>query len=88
MSSEDQSRMNRRRQNKNKYKPRWKKIMRIALIAILVIGIGVGALFAYYIITAPSIDAEKLSDPFSSTLLDKDGNSFAALGAENRKKIE
>lgn len=90
MSSKDQSRMNRRRQNKDKKKnkPRWKKIMRIALIAILVIGIGVGALFAYYIITAPSIDAEKLSDPFSSTLLDKDGNSFAALGAENRKKIE
>ena len=87
MSSKGQSRMG-RRQQKTKDKPLWKKIMRIALIAILVIGVGVGTLFTYYIVTAPSIDAEKLSDPFSSTLLDINGDPFADLGAENRTKIE
>src|SRR5690625_5349355 len=44
MSSKGQSRMG-RRQQKTKDKPLWKKIMRIALIAILVIGVGVGTLF-------------------------------------------
>lgn len=88
MASNGQTRINRRKQKQTKNKPLWKKIMRIALLAILFIGIGVGALFTYYIITAPSIDAEKLSDPFSSILLDQDGNEFADLGAEQRTKIE
>src|SRR5690625_3204818 len=78
MSSKGQSRMG-RRQQKTKDKPLWKKIMRIALIAILVIGVGVGTLFTYYIVTAPSIDAEKLSDPFSSSLLDIDDDLFVNL---------
>src|SRR5699024_9741311 len=82
------SRRKQRKQKKTKNKPMWKRIMKIALIAILVIGIGIGALFTYYIVTAPKIDAAKLSDPFSSVLLDKDGNEFADLEVEQRTKIE
>src|SRR5699024_12084565 len=86
MDSNGQTRISRRKQKNTKNKPMWKRIMKIALIAILVIGIGVGALFTYYIATAPKIDAAKLSDPFSSVLLDIDGNEFADLEVEQRTK--
>lgn len=87
MASRGQSRMDRRKKKKKNI-PLFRRILKIAFIAVLAIGIGVGALFTYYIATAPEIDAEKLSDPFSSVLLDKDGNEFADLGAEQRTKIE
>ncbi|WP_208591032.1 penicillin-binding protein 1A [Gracilibacillus suaedae] len=90
MADKSQSRMERRKQLKQKNtktKPMWKKIMKFVLIAVLVIGLGIGALFTYYIATAPDLDAELLSDPASTNLYDINGDVFAKLGAEKRTKI-
>ncbi len=57
------------------------------LFLVLAIGIGIGVLFTYYIATAPKIDAAKLSDPFSSQILDKEGEVVAEPGTEKRTKI-
>ncbi|MFD2655411.1 penicillin-binding protein 1A [Gracilibacillus thailandensis] len=91
MADKGQSRVERRKQLKQKNtktKPMWKKLMKYALIAVLVIGLGIGALFTYYIATAPDLDAELLSDPASTNLYDINGDVFAKLGAEKRTKIE
>lgn len=88
MAEKSQSRMARRKQKKATKKPLWKKIMVSVLIFFLAIGIGVAGLFTYYIATAPKIDAAKLSDPFSSQILDGNGEVFAELGSEQRTKIE
>ncbi|WP_077596463.1 transglycosylase domain-containing protein [Oceanobacillus kimchii] len=86
-----QSRTARRQQQKKSKKsrksnkPTWKKVLKIFLfimLAMFVIGMGVGA---YWIATAPDIDEEKLTVPFSSTLLDKNGEQFAELSAEERR---
>ncbi|UOQ85848.1 transglycosylase domain-containing protein [Gracilibacillus salinarum] len=90
MADNSQSRMERRKQGKQKKtnnNSTWKKIMKYALIAVLLIGLGVGALFTYYVATAPDIDAELLSDPASTNLLDVNGDVFAKLGSEKRTKI-
>ncbi|MUK87297.1 PBP1A family penicillin-binding protein [Ornithinibacillus sp. L9] len=89
MAENSQSRTARRKQRKAKKKPIWKKILLSVLIFVLAIGIGVATLFTYYIVTAPEIDASKLSDPLSSSVLDKDGEVIAKLdGGEKRTKIE
>ena len=91
MAENGQTRTARRQQKKkkkNRKKPIWKRILQIGLIIILVIAIGVGGLFAYWIATAPDIDAAQLSDPFSSSFVDQNGDEFAVLGAEKRKKVE
>ncbi|WP_164668791.1 penicillin-binding protein 1A [Virgibacillus doumboii] len=88
MAEKGQSRTARRKQKKASKKPLWKKILLITAITFLAIGIGVGALFTYYIATAPEIDAEKLKSPFSSKIYDKDGELFADLGAKQRTKVE
>ncbi|WP_010530791.1 penicillin-binding protein 1A [Lentibacillus jeotgali] len=88
MATNGQSRTARRKQKKSAKKPLWKKIIMITGIAILALGIGVGALFTYYIVTAPEIDASKLDTPFPSKIYDKDGELFANLGAEQRTKVE
>ncbi|WP_018933744.1 penicillin-binding protein 1A [Gracilibacillus lacisalsi] len=91
MADKSQSRVERRKQLKQKNtksKPMWKKIMKYALIAVLVIGLGIGALFTYYIATAPDLDADLLADPASTNLYDINGEVFAKLGAEKRTKIE
>ncbi|ALX47933.1 transglycosylase domain-containing protein [Lentibacillus amyloliquefaciens] len=89
MATNGQSRTARRKQKKSAKKPLWKKLFMIIGIAILVIGIGVGALFTYYIVTAPEIDASKLDTPYSSKIYDKDGELFAELGAgEQRTQVE
>src|SRR5699024_10091858 len=44
--------------------------------------------FTYYIATAPDLDPEKLSDPFSSKVYDQNGEIFADLGDIKRTKIE
>lgn len=87
MAQDSQTRTARRKQKKNIKKPLWKRILLIVSILILAMIIGVGALFTYYIATAPEIDAEKLSAPFSSTIYDKDGELFANLGSEQRTKV-
>src|SRR5699024_2436202 len=50
--------------------------------------LSVGGLFAYYAATAPDIDPDKLDVPLGSELLDQDGEVFASLYDENRKKVE
>ncbi|WP_188453893.1 PBP1A family penicillin-binding protein [Virgibacillus oceani] len=87
MADNSQSRTARRKQKKSKKKPLWKRIMLITGIVILALVIGVGALFTYYVATAPEIDASKLSDPFSSKIYDKDGELIADLGEKQRTKI-
>lgn len=88
MAENSQSRTARRKQKKSKKKPLWKRILLIAIVAVLVIGLGVTALFTYYIATAPEIDASKLSTPFSSKIYDEDGDLIADLGKKNRTKVE
>ncbi|MBP2256349.1 penicillin-binding protein 1A [Virgibacillus alimentarius] len=88
MADKRQTRTARRKQNKPKKKPIWKKILYTLLSIVLAIGIGVGALFTYYIATAPPIDEAKLSDPFPSVVLDQDGEVVESLGKEQRTKIE
>lgn len=87
MADNGQSRTARRKQKKSKKKPIWKKILLAAFIIFLAIGIGVGALCTFWIVTAPSIDDAKLSDPFSSVVYDKDGEVFANFGSEKRTKV-
>ncbi|WP_186577772.1 transglycosylase domain-containing protein [Aquibacillus kalidii] len=88
MANESQSRIARRKQKKSKKKPMWKKIFLTIALFVLAIGIGVGALFTYYIATAPDIDAALLSDPASTKLRDMNGEVFADLGTEKRTKIK
>ncbi|GAB4073605.1 PBP1A family penicillin-binding protein [Barrientosiimonas marina] len=89
MATNGQSRTARRKQKKTAKKPTWKKVLLIIGIAVLAIGIGVGALFTYYIATAPAIDASELESPYSSELYDMDGDFFADLaGSEQRTKVE
>lgn len=88
MADNSQSRTARRKQKKSKKKPIWKRIFLLAMIALLVIGIGVAALFSYYIATAPEIDASKLKTPFPSKIYDKEGELFADLGNKARSKVE
>lgn len=71
-----------------KKKPLFKKILLIIGILILLMGIGVGSVVGYYIATAPDLDVEKLSDPFSAQVLDMNGDVFAELGDTKRTKIE
>lgn len=88
MADKSQTRTARRKQKKTTKKPIWKKIVLTILIIVLVIGVGVGGLFTYYIATAPSLDAEKLSDPFPSVVLDKNDEVVDTLGEEQRVKVE
>ncbi|GAE91404.1 multimodular transpeptidase-transglycosylase [Gracilibacillus boraciitolerans JCM 21714] len=91
MADKSQSRIARREQlkkTKSQKKPIWKKVIKYALIAILLIGLGIGGLFIYYISTAPELDAELLSDPGSTNLYDINEEVFAKLGAEKRTKIQ
>ncbi|GGB33188.1 penicillin-binding protein 1A/1B [Lentibacillus populi] len=87
MAENSQSRVARRKQKKAKKKPLWKRILLYTGIAILAMVIGVGAMFTYFIATAPKLDAAKLQDPFSSKIYDMDGELFADLGAEQRTKV-
>lgn len=82
------SRAARRKQKKKQKKSIWKKILIALAIVFLATAIGTTAVFGYWIATAPELDESKLADPFSSSLLDKDGKEFAVLGTDNRKKIE
>ena len=87
MADNSQTRAARRKQKKTKKKPLWKKILLTLFITCLVIGIGVGALVTFWIVTAPGLDEAKLTDSFSSTVYDQDGEPVVNLGDEKRKKI-
>src|SRR5699024_868197 len=77
-----------RRQNKPK-KPILKRILLSILLFILIIGVGIGALFTFYIIKAPDLDPEELTNPFVSEIYDMDGEFVTDRGgSEKRKKIQ
>lgn len=91
MTNKGQTRMDRHKQ-KNKEKTSkgkftWKKLLLYLGIAFLALGISIGGLFLYFIVTAPDLDIEKLEDTFSSRVYDMDGNFITDLGSEQRTKI-
>ncbi|MEI3608003.1 PBP1A family penicillin-binding protein [Pseudogracilibacillus sp. SO10305] len=80
----------RKKQQKSKKgkKPVWKRVITYLFAFILLMFLVVGGVFAYFIMTAPKIDIDKLDVAFASQYYDQDGNQFADRGAENRIKIE
>ncbi|TGB04563.1 penicillin-binding protein 1A [Halobacillus salinus] len=92
MANESQSRSARKKQlkqtKKGKRKPRFRKfLMTIFILGILAL-IGGGSLFAYYAFTAPELNEEQLSVPYSSKVYDKNDNLIADLaGVETRTKV-
>src|SRR5690625_3335241 len=58
------------------------------MVICLVIGIGVGIVFGYYIATAPKLDIDELDVPYASEFYNKDGELFADIYDENRTKIQ
>lgn len=97
MSDQYKSRSEKRRQeqmNQNKKKKQTtkkkvpvKKIFLTLLVLALIVAVGVGGLFAYYISKSPELDPEKLSVPASSKVYDKDNELFADIGEEQRVKV-
>lgn len=83
----NKSRTARKKQIQKQKKPLWKKLLLSLFIFIVVIGLGGVATFGYFIATAPKLDVEKLDVAYSSQFLDKEGNTFADIGSENRIKI-
>src|SRR5690625_3393693 len=86
--SHEESRMKRRKQLNKKKKPIWKVILLTIALLFLAAGIAVASVFTYYVATAPKLDPEKLSDPFSSKVYDQNGNVIAEFGTEKRTKVE
>lgn len=90
MAENSQTRTARRKQKKAKKKSVWKPVLLTIFLVFLAAIIATGGLITYWIASAPSIDASKLSDSYASTLLDKDGEEFAVpgeSGGEKRIKI-
>lgn len=84
----NKSRASRKNQKNKQNKPLWKKIIKTILLVGLMMGIiGVGV-FAYFIISAPKLDVDKLDVAYGSTFYDEDGEAFAERFEENRTKIE
>src|SRR5699024_9684386 len=88
MSNNRKSRVEKRKATQPKKKFTWKKLMKYALLACLLIGLTITGIFTYFVATAPKIDVDKLDVPFASELLDQNGDRFASLYDENRRKIE
>ncbi|WP_079530098.1 penicillin-binding protein 1A [Halobacillus hunanensis] len=89
MANDSQSRSARRKQiksnKKGTKKPTFKRIVMILLTIGIVLMIAVGGLFTYYIVTAPELNEEQLSDPISSKLYDKNGDFITDLAGEQRR---
>ncbi|GIO22652.1 PBP1A family penicillin-binding protein [Oceanobacillus sp. J11TS1] len=71
---------------KRKKQPIWKKIIKVFLLLILLLFLGGAAVGAFWIAQAPDIDDDKLHIPFSSTLYDKNGDQFADLSSDEKRK--
>ncbi|MBM7542544.1 transglycosylase domain-containing protein [Amphibacillus cookii] len=90
MAEQGQSRTARRQQQKQSKKNKssiWKKIGLSLLAVTLAALIGAGAVFGYYIISAPDLDHDLLGAPASTRVYDVEGELFAELGQERRTTI-
>ena len=85
MTDNSQSRAARRKQKKSAKKSIWKKLLIAISILFISLVLGGGILVTYWIATAPALDASKLSDPYPSVFLGKNGEEFAKRGSENRE---
>ncbi|MFD2925773.1 PBP1A family penicillin-binding protein [Halobacillus naozhouensis] len=89
MANESQSRSARRKQlksnKKGTKKPTFKRIVMTLLTLGIVLMLAVGGLFTYYILTAPELNEEQLSDPISSKLYDKNGDFITDLAGKQRR---
>ena len=78
--------------DKPKTKSKRRKVIKIILIVIMVLGIGVllaGCWFIYYIVkNAPDFKEELFKAKESTILYDSQGNEYAKLGLELRENIE
>lgn len=64
----------------------FKRIFITAFIVGILTLIGGAGLFAYYVSKAPELDEELLKDPISSEFYDKDGELFATIGIDEKRK--
>ncbi|MCA0970382.1 PBP1A family penicillin-binding protein [Halobacillus litoralis] len=90
MANESQSRSARKKQLKQskKRKGKFKKIIMTLFIFGIIMVLGGGGLFAYYVSSAPDLDESQLSDPYSSKVYDMNDELIADLaGEENRTKV-
>src|SRR5699024_5281481 len=69
-------------------KPIWKKIIKFIMFCFLLAVIGIGAVIAYFIVTTPKLDPDKLQIPYATRYVDQNGEEFADKGEENSKEIE
>ncbi|TFB23995.1 PBP1A family penicillin-binding protein [Filobacillus milosensis] len=88
MSQDVKSRKAKKQTAKGNKKINWKKV----LITLLIIGalgmfIVAGIVFSY-IKDAPPLNAEELQVPLSTTILDRNGDVIAELGAQKRESIQ
>src|SRR5690625_3353244 len=87
MTEEPKSRKAKKKNNKKKKKFSWKKLFMSLLILGLVGAVVVIGVVISFISDAPELDAEQLEDPLSTTIVDRNGDFIADLGAEKRRKI-
>ena len=77
-----------RRLEKNKKKKLGKKILLAILILFIIGALAAILFFSYIALSAGKFDPKKLYTKEASVLYDSEGNQFAQLGTEMRKKIK
>ncbi|WP_082234023.1 penicillin-binding protein 1A [Halobacillus massiliensis] len=91
MANDSQSRSGRRKSLKSGNKKKGKRNIpfKTIFMTLLTIGIvlmlGVGGLFAYYISNAPELDEAQLSDPFSSRIYDMNDELITDVAGDERR---
>ena len=77
------------RKNQPKKKSKVKKVLNVLLSFLMILGIGIMVLImafcGYIVISAPPFETDKLYSQEATIFLDKDGNEFARVGAEQRE---
>src|SRR5699024_2175327 len=83
------NRTNQKKDAKSKpKKPVWKKLIKFFMLCFHLADISTRAVNAYFIVTTPKLDSDKLQIPYVTQYLDENGEEFADKGEENRKEIE
>ena len=79
-----------RQQQKKNQKSSFGTWFKRIIVGVIVVGVltlvGGAGLFAYYVSKAPELDEELLKDPISSQFYDKDGELFATIGIDEKRK--